>query len=279
MKRVFPILLLLVVLFAGCHAKTRKTDSLRMVFFDVGQGDSTLFRTEAGDVLLDAGAENAQETLCRKLRDCGVQELALLILSHPDEDHIGGADAVLEAFPTGAVLTNGAMPGDESNSRFRETADRLGVPVRTAKTGDTFRFGSAVFSVLYPEEETERTAGNSAGLVVRVQYGNVSVLMMGDAERETEQKLLDLGAAHLQADILHVGHHGSQTSSGEDFLRAVHPSYAVVSCGAGNPYGHPDGRAISRLSDVAAVILRTDLSGDISISTDGKEIFEDYGKR
>lgn len=279
MKRMIPILLLLAVLFAGCHAKTRKTDSLQMVFFDVGQGDSTLFRTEAGDVLLDAGAENAQETLCRKLRDCGVKKLALLILSHPDEDHIGGADAVLESFPTDLVLTNGVMPDDESNERLRGTADRLGVPLRAAKTGDTFRFGSAVFSVLYPDEETERTAGNRAGLVVRVQYGEVSVLMMGDAERETEQKLLDLGAAHLQANILHVGHHGSQTSSGEDFLSAVHPDYAVISCGVGNSYGHPDGRTIARLSGVGAVILRTDLSGDISIRTDGKEIFENDGKR
>ena len=271
MKRLVSVCLLLVLLCSGCRAK--KEDGTRVYFLDVGQGDCTLFRTGGGDVLLDAGPEAAQETLCRKLRSMGVREIALLVLSHPDEDHVGGADAVLEAFPTGAILTNGATDGTESNDRLLATAARLEISVQTAAAGEQFRYGEVLFTVLSPAEGADLTAGNDASLVLRAQIGEISVLMTGDAGTATEDDLLArYGAAQLRATVLHAGHHGANTSSSSAFLAAVAPAWVVISCGTGNLYGHPDGRALARLRETGAGILRTDQSGDLTMTTDGTQV-------
>ena len=275
MKRVAAVLLVFVLcLSVSCHGSgERETDALRAYFLDVGQGDCTLLRTAGGDVLIDCGSESSQESLCRKLKACGVERFALVLLTHPDEDHIGGADAVLEAFPTDLVCLNGADSASESAERLRGTLYARSVPTSVARAGDSFLFGEVLLTVLYPTQDAEAADGNGGSLVLRVQCGTISILMMGDAERETEKFLLAAyGPSHLSADLLHVGHHGSNSSSGEAFLQAVSPSYAVVSCGAGNRFGHPDGRTLARLSAVGATVLRTDRSGDILFASNGENL-------
>ena len=273
MKRWLSVLLLFLLLFAGCRAKNTEPEGCRVYFLDVGQGDCTLFRTSDGDILLDAGPESAQETLCRKLRKIGVERIALMVLSHSDEDHIGGADAVLEAFPTERILTNGTRGTGECDARLWDTADRLGIPAETVCAGRSFRCGEALFTVLSPADGADPTGGNNDGIVLRVQIGEVAILMMGDAGSETEEDLLArYGAAQLRSAVLHAGHHGSNTSSGSAFLAAVAPETVVISCGAGNAYGHPDGRTLARLRDAGAEILRTDQSGDLTLVTNGATV-------
>ena len=196
--------------------------------------------------------------------------MELVILTHPDEDHIGGADAVLDAFPTDAVWINGVTAENESDQRLRETVSRLSAEVSVVRAGDSLLLGEVLLTVLYPTEDATVTEGNGGSIVVLAQCGETLLLLMGDAEQTTETLLLDRYGAHLSVDVLQVGHHGSNSSSDPDFLRAVAPTYAVISCGTGNRYGHPDGRALARLRAVNAEILRTDLLGDIVLESDGK---------
>lgn len=274
-RPVFKVLFLLfcLILSACRGTPTEKKPLLRAVFLDVGQGDCTLLQTPEENILIDCGPEASQETLCRKLKAYGVKRLSLLILTHGDEDHVGGADAVLETFPADRVFVNGANAENESDDRFWESLNRCGIEPEIVCAGTSFELGDVLFTVLYPTVGTEVDAGNRGSLVLRVQCGNTSILMTGDAETETETVLLEqYGAAHLAADVLHVGHHGSDTSSGEAFLRAVAPRHAVISCGAGNRFGHPDGRTLARLSAVGAEVFRTDLSGDILFTSDGENL-------
>ena len=277
MRRVHPVIIVLLLcclLFSACRGTpTEKEPLLRAYFLDVGQGDCTLLRTSEGDVLIDCGPEASQESLCRKLKAYGVERLSLLILTHPDEDHIGGADAILEVFPTDSVFVNGADDENESAVRLEEILRNGSSEVAVTKAGDSFPVGEALITVLYPFEDTDIAKGNRGSLVIRVQIGTVAILMMGDAERETEAALLErYGKTHLAADVLHVGHHGSDTSCGEEFLRAVAPRYAVISCGMENRYGHPDGRTLARLKEIGAEVYRTDLSGDVLLTFDGENL-------
>ena len=275
MRRIGSILLFLLCLaLCACRGSSLQDPSvLQVTFLDVGQGDCTLLRTTDGDILVDCGPEASQESLCRELKRLGVKRLALLILTHPDEDHIGGADAILDAFPTDLVYVNGTESNNESAIRLWDSLRTHKVKTEVVRAGNWISVGDVLLTFLYPFEDSEVTDGNESSLVFRVQFGETAMLMMGDAEQETETALLDrYVSAHLAADVLHVGHHGANTSSTEDFLRAVSPSVAVISCGAGNRYGHPDGRTLARLSETGAEIVRTDLSGSITLISDGKTV-------
>lgn len=267
-------LLFFCLFFSACRgAATEKTPLLRAAFLDVGQGDCTLLQTSEGNILIDCGPEVSQESLCRKLKAYGVKRLSVLILTHPDEDHIGGADAILETFPADRVFVNGANAKNESADRLRESLSGCGVEPEIVRAGTSVELGEVLITVLYPTVGAEADEGNRGSLVLRVQCGNTAILMAGDAEAETETELLEqYGAAHLAADVLCVGHHGSDTSSDELFLQAVAPRYAVISCGEGNRFGHPDGRTLARLSAIDAIVLRTDLSGDVLFTSDGENL-------
>lgn len=275
MRRIGSILLfLLCLVLCACRGSSLQDSSvLQVTFLDVGQGDCTLLRTTDGDILVDCGPEASQESLCRELKRLGVKRIALMILTHSDEDHIGGADAILDAFPTDLVYLNGTESNNESAVRLYESLRIHKVKTEVVRAGNWFSVGDALLTFLYPFEDSAVTDENESSLVFRVQFGETAIMMMGDAEQETETALLDrYVSAHLAAEVLHVAHHGANTSSSEDFLRAVSPSVAVISCGAGNRYGHPDGRTLARLSETGAEIVRTDLLGSITLISDGKTV-------
>ena len=266
MRRMGILLICFGILlcFSSCEKSDESSALLEMICLDVGQGSSTLLRTPSGDVLIDAGTEDGQDALCRRLKSLGVERLALLVLTHPDEDHIGGADGILEQFETDAVWTNGYPAENESYDRLCDALGKLEMGSTAVKTGDGITLGAIHVTVLAPLDEV--ADGNEGSLVLLLRCADFGALMMGDVPSETELALVETyGAEQLRADLLCVGHHGSDTSTCEEFLNAVRPSYAVVSCGAGNAYGHPDGRTLARLEQAGAEILRTDLEGDIVI--------------
>ena len=264
-------LLALCLLLTSCHSASA-APPLRIYFFDVGQGDAVLLRTDEGDILLDAGPEDAQDLLCLRLEQLGVTELTLAIFTHPDEDHIGGADAVLTRIPTREVWTNGAPLAGEAAGRMLDVAKQMGVPVRTPRTGKVVRFGQTVISVLAPLQDVSG-AGNEDSIVLKILCGEIGAIFTGDAGIEQEVGLvLTYGESVLDCELYKVGHHGSNTSSGIAFLQSVTPAYAVISCGAANRYGHPYGEVLGRLEDVGATILRTDLLGEIVFETDGETL-------
>lgn len=265
MKRCFLIICALFLL-CGCQTAESTSPVMEMICLDVGQGSSTLLRTSEGDILIDAGGEEMQDELCGKLRALGVTRLSVLILTHPDEDHIGGADRVLETFGADAVWVNGDVAENESYERFVRMVGDRSVPVKTVRGGDGIALGALQLSVLSPLEGLSGDA-NADSLVLLIRCASFGALIMGDAGERVEESLVAAyGKAHLDVDVLCVGHHGAENASGQRLLEATTPRYAVVSCGAANPHGHPDGRVLSRLENTGAEILRTDRAGDVTVS-------------
>lgn len=262
-RRLAAVLLavcLLVSLSSGCLTDRSAPE---LIVLDVGEGSAALIRTAAGDVLIDAGPESEQERLVAHLRGLGVERLELLILSHPDEDHIGGADGILCALSVGEILTNGETAENDSYAALLRAAAE--VPIRAVSAGERLTLGDAVLTVLSPTSEEPSSTENENSLVLLVEVAGVRILLMGDAGNETERRLL-ADPERLRSDVLVVGHHGANGSSSAELLAAVAPRTAVISCGAGNSYGHPDGRLLARLAAVGAEIRRTDTEGDIRIA-------------
>ena len=265
MRRLIVCFLCVGILLCalGCSRAADAPLKWELICLDVGQGHCALLRTPDGDVLVDAGPENAQNDLRHRLKSLGVERLKLMILTHPDEDHIGGADGILEQFDVDEICTNGTVAETDSYERLMGTVRRKNVPMRAIRATEGFTIGGAHISVLWSPAE-EEISTNDASMVLLIRCDEFGALLMGDVSMDVEQTLIEeYGAAHLQADVLIVGHHGANTSTSEALLETVRPQYAVISCGAGNLYGHPDGRALARLEKSDAEILRTDLQGDL----------------
>ncbi len=263
------LMILSVFLLSACSEHDARKPVAEVVFLDVGQGAAALLRTSDGDLLVDAGSETSQQSLCHRLRELGVKSLRLLVFTHSDEDHTGGGDGVLSAFSVEEIWVNGASSENESTSRWREVANEKSVPVRAVSEGHQLLIGGFAVTVLYPNEHSE-AEGNEGSLVLTVRHSAFSLLMMGDAGERAEAELLSrYGEAQIKTDLLHVGHHGANSSSSEAFLSVAKPTLAIISCGAENLYGHPDGRTLERLARVGAEICRTDLLGEITVGIDG----------
>jgi competence protein ComEC len=239
---------------------------LEVHFIDVGQGDSIFLRAADGSTaLIDGGNPNG--LALAYLRSIGVTHLNAVILTHPHADHVGGLVDVLKALQVDNVWTSGASNTTSIFERFIDTIAARKIPYHEAATGDKIALGSMVFDVLYGTADSNNL--NDTSLVLKLQYGSVSFLFTGDAERPTESILLNTKRDQLAATILKVGHHGSSTSSSTRFLQAVRPAVAVYSAGVNNQYGHPNSGTISRLTAIGATIYGTDQYGTITVTTDG----------
>lgn len=257
---------------------------LEMHVIDVGQGDAVALRTPRGRwVLVDAGrswrgGDAGRATVIPYLRRRG-GDVALFVLSHPHSDHVGGAATVLRSLHPGAYW-DGAFAGtSEPYRESLEAASEARVRWERVHPGDTLRVDGVLLRVLAPDSiwMSSLADPNEASVVILAQYGTVRFLLMGDAERGEERWLLEHERQLLRADILKVAHHGSRTSSGNDFLDIVRPELAVISVGAGNSYGHPDSSVVRALARRGAVVLRTDREGSIVVRTDGRSIQVEEG--
>lgn len=239
-------------------------------FIDVGQGDSTLITAPSGELLLiDTGPAASESALIRYLTDADVKTIDYMVLTHAHEDHIGGAVAVLENFEVKSVI----MPDATTNTKvFRETLEamnREGCDTILAKPKNTYSFGDCSFTVLGPLDTKDKDLNNTS-VVLKVEYGSTSMLFTGDMEKSYEKELMEEYGDILDCDILKVGHHGSDTSSGKDFLKTLTPDIAVISSKTGNDYGHPHREVLDRLKELKIEYHRTDKEGDIIIASDGK---------
>lgn len=249
------------------------TDYLEIRFLDVGQADSALIQNKNGTVLIDTGYRDSGAYLGNVLRECG-GKISCLILTHPHGDHIGGTLYVLEHCDVEMVILP-PVPGEDTRyDAILEEIEEQDIPTRTLSHGEGFELGRARFTFLAPLKTY--TEENDNSYVIRLDYGEISALFTGDAEADSERDQVKLyGAAEggpLDVDILKVGHHGSASSTTDTYLRAVTPTYAVISCGMGNDYGHPHKEVTNRLTKAGILILRTDLAGNIHFRTDGETI-------
>ncbi|HEY9229548.1 MAG TPA: DNA internalization-related competence protein ComEC/Rec2 [Gemmatimonadaceae bacterium] len=247
---------------------------------DVGQGDAIALRTPHSRwILFDAGGAWRGGDAGRSMvipyiaRRGGTVEM--FVLSHPHTDHVGGASALLRAFKPAAYVDAGFPGGAESYRMSLDAARAMRVRWRRAHPGDSVVIDGVTITFLAPDSAwtASLTDPNLASVIARVTYGDVRMLLVGDAERAEEEWLLARDRDALRADILKVGHHGSSTSSTEEFLDAVRPSLALVSVGAGNTYHLPKVEVLQRIARYGAQVLRTDHLGTIVARTDGARLF------
>jgi competence protein ComEC len=255
-----------------------RASGVELHVLDVGQGDAVLLRTDAGRwVLFDAGpAWNGSDAGRRVVMPYVLRRggsLESFVLSHPHNDHVGGAASVLSAMHPRSYWDAAFAGGAEAYIASLEVARKKGIDWHRVHPGDSIQIDGVTISFLAPDSIW--TVGlkdpNLASTIALVRYGMVRFLLVGDAERAEEDWLL-AHHAQLRADVLKVGHHGSSTSSSDEFLAAVHPALAVISVGAGNKYGHPSGDVIHALALVGAEVLRTDEAGTIVVKSDGVRI-------
>lgn len=244
---------------------------LEIHVLDVGQGDSLLIISPMGKaVLIDAGPPEAGDTVVSALRREGVHELSLVVATHPHADHIGGMVDVLEAFPVKLFLDSGQVHPTRTVARMLETIREKGIAFLIAEAGQEFELEEGItLHVLAPMKppitHTRGDVLNANSIVLLLTDGSFSMLFTGDSERETERRLLQAYPS-LSAQVLKVAHHGSRYATQQSFLERLRPEIAVISCGAGNRYGHPAQQTLDRLRAVVRAIYRTDIHGEITIS-------------
>lgn len=251
------------------------TDQLEIHALDVGQGDGLLMITpERKTVLIDAGPPETDDQVVEALNRVGVKEIDVVVATHPHADHIGGITKVLDAFPVKMFLDSGQAHSTQTYRRLLEEIRERGIRFVAADAGQEFELDSGVvLHVLGPSkpliEKSQGSELNANSVVIRLTYGDFSMLLTGDSEAETEERLLERTASSLSATVLKVAHHGSRYATGAAFLKSVQPEVAVISCGTDNEYGHPAQTTLDRLRKAGVELYRTDLQGHITIYTDG----------
>ena len=247
-------------------------EGLTIRYIDVGQADCALLECDGQFMLIDGGNRDDSQLLVSFLEQQGVKELAAVVCSHAHEDHVGGLPAVLAVYPTKAVYAPTKTYSSSIFDKFVYYTDQQGLEITIPAPGDRFSLGQAVVTVLGPVKSYAET--NDTSIVLRVTYGETNFLFTGDMETEAENDMLDYweGKVDWKADVLKVGHHCSNTSTGYRFLNEVNPVYGVISVGKGNDYGHPHKEPMSRLRQAGVTILRTDELGTIQAISDGKEV-------
>jgi competence protein ComEC len=262
------ILLLGAVL--ACLAIFTKAQNglLEVRFFDVGQGKAALIRTPEGhDILIDGGPDNSILQKIGQTLPFYDRDIDLIILTHPDSDHLNGLIEIAERYKIAAVIESGIADKSPENKKWEELIKEKKIPVTFAQAGQKIQAGGLLLRIFYPNISLAGkipSNTNSASLVIRLDYGKNSFLFTGDTEEATESWLLGTGMG-IDVDILDVSHHGSKNSTGLDFLRAVSPEAAIIQAGQDNRYGHPHEETLEKLGKAGAKILRTDLCGDINI--------------
>ena len=243
--------------------------SLRVNFIDVGQGDSEFIELPNGETLLiDAGTNETGADVVNYIESLGYSSIDYVVGTHPHEDHIGGLDDVIRTFDVESVYMPKVTADTKTFEDVLDAVDEKGLTINTAKAGVTLVDGDRLSVKMLAPVLDEYDNTNDYSAVIKVVYGDTSFLFTGDAEEYAESLI----TGDVSADVLKVGHHGSSTSTGEAFLERVSPSYAVISCGLGNSYGHPHIETMEKLGSLGIPVLRTDEMGTVVAESDGTEI-------
>lgn len=251
-------------------SETISDSRLTVHVIDVGQGDSILIESKGHFMLVDAGMNDQAQTVTDYLNCQGVKTLDYVIGTHPDADHIGGLDAVINSFDVKQVFL---PPKEHTTKTFEDVLDAImdnGLTITKPVPGSQYQLGEASFTIVAPVGDYQDDLNNWS-IGIRLTCQNRSFLFCGDAETQAEQDICASGA-DIQADVLKLSHHGSSTSSSASFLDEVNPSIALISCGKDNSYGHPHKEILAKMERRNITVLRTDQLGTIILSTDGNAL-------
>jgi beta-lactamase superfamily II metal-dependent hydrolase len=257
---------------AGSEHNTEINESLTgknltVHFLDVGQADSALLEFNGKTILIDAAEQDQGKNIAEYLHARGISRLNYVVATHPHSDHIGGMETILNEFPVENFIDSGYPHTSKTYENMLTTIDEKNIPFQVAKKGEKIELDPALnIEILNPDSQYSNEL-NENSIVLKISYGEVSFLLMGDAGLETEERIMKAGD-NLDSNILKVGHHASTSGSGESFITAVSPEVSVIEVGAGNDYGHPHAEVLERLQKVSRV-FRTDLDGTITITTNG----------
>jgi len=277
---VFTFLLLLATIFLFYQDFKNSYRGLIFVMLDVDQGDSLFIESPTGtQILIDAGPPRKILSQLSRVMSPFDRTIDGIIITNPDQDHIGGFADVLKNYKVDMVFESGTLNDSKTFQNLKTEIKNKNIPDILAKKGMRLNIGGgAVIDVLFPDRDVFDWSPNDGSIVAKLTYGNTSVMLTGDATTETEKIILAGNSKDiLPSTLLKVGHHGSRTSTGASFVQAVAPTYALISDGKNNNYGHPHQDTLDTLASFGTKIFRTDLMGAIIMKSDGKkEVFSFY---
>lgn len=269
-KAIYTTLFLLLVLafiLGGIIFYAKNSSDLKVIFFDVGEGDAILISEGNNQILIDGGknGKTALEKLGKYIPFWD-RNIEVIIATHPDADHIGGLVEVAKNYTVGEILQTRTASQSQTFSAWNEIIEGKNIQTLEALKGVTVRFPSeARLEVIYPFfsiQSPEESSQNRNSAVAKLNYQENKFIFTGDLPAEQELELLN-NNSDIKANILKVSHHGSKYSTSNEFLRAVSPATAIISVGKNNSYGHPAGEVLERLIKYGVAIYRTDEMGDI----------------
>ena len=291
-KKLLSLFLILSLLLSGCAVvigpaanspppSTRpEGETLTVHFIDVGQADCALLECGGEFMLIDGGNRDDGQLVVSYLDQMGVEELKAVVCTHAHEDHVGGLPSVLAVYPTAAVYAPTKTYSSNIFDDFLYYTDQQRLEVTIPDPGHQLWLGGTKLTVLGPVKSYAET--NDTSIVLRAEFGETSFLFTGDMETAAENDMLDYWNSDpklFQSDVLKVGHHGSNTSTGYRFLNEVDPDYGIISCGKDNSYGHPHEEPLSRLNQAGVTLFRTDELGHVIATTDGEELTFTWGNQ
>ena len=270
MKRLLCFLLCLFLLPAfSTGEESTAAETLVVHFLDVGQGDAAIVQCGGQTLMIDGGDRDSNQFIYSYLTELGLDHLDYIIATHPHDDHVKGLATALVVCDVGTVYSPVTeFEGDGFHDLTVKLTDR-GLDFTVPHRGDSFMLGNA--TVTFLTEPDPAWGMNDQSLMVKITFGNTSFLFTGDAAWEAEQDALASGI-DLHADVLKIRHHGSSTSTSQAFLDAVKPTYAIISVGAGNKYGHPAEETLLKLTHMYVSVFRTDRHGTIVCTSDGENL-------
>ncbi len=263
------ILLIIITLFSGC---SKENKDLSVHIIDVGQGDSILIKTPLGkNILVDGGDEKSDNIVSNYLKKNKVKVIDILIATHFDSDHTGGLDNIIKDFPVKKVYAPNHTTNSNSFDNFINSLESKNIKLDSLSKNDTINLEKNInINVLSPSFISENKNENS--IVFSLDYINKSFLFTGDMEKSNEIEVINSYDLE-EIDFLKVAHHGSYTSSTDEFIKEVSPDISVISCGYKNRYGHPHKSVLDTLKKYDSLIYRTDISGDLVFYSDGYTIY------
>lgn len=281
---IIAILLSMMVIMAGCGKKTatsaqenqggqsQPNSPLTVKVLDIGQGDAILIRVDGQTVLVDTGDISTRDKMVAYIKKEGITTIDKVIITHPHADHLGGMPGILENFKVGQIYDSGQTATTALYKQYLSLVNKKNIPFTVVNAGTEIVISSdAKLKIFAPEKPfITESAINNNSVVAKLIYNQFSMLLTGDAEKDSEARILKTYGNELKSKVLKAGHHGSNTSSSPAFLKAVAPEAAIISVGVNNEYHHPHPSTLKKYVEAKLKVYRTDIDGTMTITSDGK---------